>query len=344
MTQRAPFLILVILLVIAGVGTAAFRHNSYGIPWLAGEETRIWQIEARIDFNALGGPSQTYLALPPRQNGFQLVRESGASSGWGFAVESTPRQRRAHWTRRDASGSQVLFYSLDFVQNPEFRAQEASPEAPVAIIWDEPFQTAVTDILETVLPITADAHSMTEQLIQALQRAPPDQNVVLLTSAFDRGELLARILNTAAIPARPVQALALEDNRRRQALDEYLQVWDGDRWRLYDPFDGVVTERENLLLWQTATPGVLEVIGGENSRASFSVISQNRSTLGLAQEQTESIALSLYSLPIAEQSMFKLIMLLPVGALVVVLLRVLVGIRTSGTFMPVLIALAFLQT
>ncbi len=37
-------------------------------------------------------------------------------------------------------------------------------------------------------------------------------------------------------------------------------------------------------------------------------------------------------------------MLLPVGALVVVLLRVLVGIRTSGTFMPVLIALAFLQT
>ena len=42
--------------------------------------------------------------------------------------------------------------------------------------------------------------------------------------------------------------------------------------------------------------------------------------------------------------MFKLIMLLPVGALMVVLLRVLVGIRTSGTFMPVLIAIAFRET
>mgnify|MGYP000595589322 CR=1 FL=1 len=42
--------------------------------------------------------------------------------------------------------------------------------------------------------------------------------------------------------------------------------------------------------------------------------------------------------------MFKLIMLLPVGALVVVFLRLVIGIKTSGTFMPILIALAFLQT
>ena len=42
--------------------------------------------------------------------------------------------------------------------------------------------------------------------------------------------------------------------------------------------------------------------------------------------------------------MFQTILLLPIGALVVCLLRVLVGIKTSGTFMPVLIALAFIQT
>jgi len=48
-------------------------------------------------------------------------------------------------------------------------------------------------------------------------------------------------------------------------------------------------------------------------------------------------------LPISEQAIFRTLMLLPVGALVVVLLRVLVGLKTSGTFMPVLIALAFLE-
>jgi hypothetical protein len=106
-----------------------------------------------------------------------------------------------------------------------------------------------------------------------------------------------------------------------------------------------VAASENLLLWQTETPSVLEVIGGTRSRVTFSMISQDRSMLELAEETREpGFALSLYSLPIAEQGMFKLIMLLPVGALVVVVMRILVGVRTSGTFMPVLIALAFLQT
>ena len=53
---------------------------------------------------------------------------------------------------------------------------------------------------------------------------------------------------------------------------------------------------------------------------------------------------SIYALPVEQQGMFKGLLLLPVGALVVVLLRVMVGIRTSGTFMPILIALAFIQT
>jgi hypothetical protein len=53
---------------------------------------------------------------------------------------------------------------------------------------------------------------------------------------------------------------------------------------------------------------------------------------------------SIHSLPIAEQSMFKTIMLIPIGALIVVFMRVIIGLKTSGTFMPVLIAVAFFQT
>jgi hypothetical protein len=54
--------------------------------------------------------------------------------------------------------------------------------------------------------------------------------------------------------------------------------------------------------------------------------------------------LGVYSLPIEEQGMFKLLFLLPLGAFVVVFMRVVVGLQTAGTFMPILISLAFLQT
>jgi len=344
MNQSGPFLFLVLLLMLAGFGAAQLRHQTYNIPWLPGSETEIWQVEARIEFDARGDASQVYLTLPPEQQGFAVVSEAAASSGWGFAIESDQVQRRAHWTQRQAQGRQVLFYKLDIAVSAADTWTLPPPQDSQSVIWDEPYQTAVSHLLQTIVPITADAHTLTTQLIQALNRTPPDQNISLLTSAYQRTNLLRRVLQTAGIPARGVQVLELEDGRRRQSLAEYLQVWDGSFWRLYDPVSGEVTERGSLLLWQTGTPGVLEVLGGTNSRVSFSILSQTRSALLLAQDQADDLALSLYNLPIAEQSMFKLIMLLPVGALVVVLLRILIGIRTSGTFMPVLIALAFLQT
>lgn len=42
--------------------------------------------------------------------------------------------------------------------------------------------------------------------------------------------------------------------------------------------------------------------------------------------------------------MFRMLLLLPLGALMVAFMRIVIGIRTSGTFMPVLIAVAFVQT
>ena len=58
----------------------------------------------------------------------------------------------------------------------------------------------------------------------------------------------------------------------------------------------------------------------------------------------ESLSLSLSSLPVEEQSLFQSILLLPIGVIIVVFLRIIIGIKTSGTFMPVLIAMSFLET
>ena len=50
--------------------------------------------------------------------------------------------------------------------------------------------------------------------------------------------------------------------------------------------------------------------------------------------------LSLYRLPVTWQAVLRVLLLVPLGSLVVALFRNLVGIKTYGTFMPVLIALA----
>ena len=52
---------------------------------------------------------------------------------------------------------------------------------------------------------------------------------------------------------------------------------------------------------------------------------------------------TILGLPVAERAAFRYIVLIPLGAFVVVLLRNIVGVPTLGTFMPVLLALALLE-
>jgi hypothetical protein len=344
--QQGPFLFLVALLFLAGIGTAGFRHQSYRIPLLPGEQQRVWQVEARIEYIASGAETQIFLTLPPEQSGFRSIEETGAAPGFGFNVEQRQQQRQAHWTKRAADGQQTLFYKLGLVEDASHRIDPEPPQSFQPVGWDEPYLTAARQLIDSLLPITADAHSMAVQLIRAMNQSPANQSVSLLRDRYEDSDLLANLLITSGIPARPVQVLQLEDGRRRQSLQDYVQVWQGEDWKLYNPASESVPDTpRRLLLWQIQIPSLLEVMGGTNSRVSFSMISQSRPMLELASDtQSAGFNISLYSLPIAEQGMFKLIMLLPVGALVVVFMRILVGVPTSGTFMPVLIALAFLQT
>lgn len=343
MSRRGPFLFFVVLLFLLGLGTSLYRHENYHIPFLPGAQQTVWQVEARIEYLAQGGPTQVLLTLPPEQSGFRQIGESSASSGFGFQISADGGQRRAHWTKRFARGQQVLFYQLDFVQDPTHEVDPEPPGEPEVRSWDEPYQTAAYQLLQSVLPISADATSLAQQLAFVMNRRGANQNLSLLLDRYRPAVLMASLLNQADVPARTVQVLELQDGRRRQDLRELVQVWDEQGWRLFDPLQGQVNE-ENLLLWQTASPAVLEVLGGSHSRVTFSMISQTRPASTLIDQNAPGFALSLYSLPVAEQGMFKMIMLLPIGALVVVVMRILVGLKTSGTFMPVLIALAFLQT
>jgi len=343
MTQRGPFLFFVALLFLAGAGTAAYRHDNYQIPLLPGTQQTVWQVEARVEFIAQGGATQVYLTLPPEQSGFRLIGESSASSGFGFEISSQGRQRRAHWTKRFARGEQTLFYKLDLVEDPGNRVEAPNARSAEPQTWDEPYQTAALQLLQSVIPVSADAHSLAQQLSLEMNQAGTNQNLSLLLDRYSPPELMASLLNGAGVAARTVQVLELEDGRRRQNLRTLVQVWGNDHWQLFDPVSGEVEDTQ-LLLWQTASPAVLEVLGGSRSRVSFSIISQSRPATTLIDQGAPGFDLSLYNLPVAEQSMFKLIMLLPMGALMVVIMRILVGLKTSGTFMPVLIALAFLQT
>ena len=66
----------------------------------------------------------------------------------------------------------------------------------------------------------------------------------------------------------------------------------------------------------------------------------------LTDENTDAdfLEYSLYGLPLQTQQTFMIMVMIPIGVLVILILRNLGGLQTLGTFTPVLIALAFRET
>ena len=345
MVSRRPFYIVVALLFTLGFGLMIYRHVAFDVPWLPGEYRQLWSVEAKVEFDADGQPVVASLAAPATQPGFTLVDESAASPGYGLSFVDKGGVTRAEWSVRSAKGHQELYYRVDMMSDPYAKAPPSEIPAIEKQIEKEPMATAMAQILDRARERSADAFTLTREIMKEFQNQ--EQNAELLRKYKDRAALLVEMLNQADTPARVVRALKLEDGRRRQQLIDYVQVFQGDKYDLFDPVSGLQGRPDKLMLWEYNSVPLIDVTGGNNSRVTYSIIQKQvavAKALSAKFEHSNMLNFSIDTMPVEEQALFKGILLLPIGVLVVVFLRVLVGLKTSGTFMPVLIAVAFIQT
>ncbi|MCR9910958.1 inactive transglutaminase family protein [Vibrio campbellii] len=347
MTSRIPFYLSIILLVVAGIALSVFRHQNYGVPWTPGETRQVWDVEARIEFNANGGEVKASLAAPHTQKGYTLIGESASSPGYGVSYVNSDSGRRAEWSIRQATGAQTIYYKAQFLVDPQAKVDELPPSGEITKpTLSAPQQAAANALIERAMSRSADNETFARELIKTLND-PDSQNAALILNDFDRTDALHKILLTAGVQSKTVGVIELEDGRRRQTIQPMVQVWSGDKWVLFSPNSEQAAEQPNLLVWDESNVSLLDLVGGKNSQVHFSMIKQELTPQEATDNKVEAdglLNLSIHSLPLEEQAMFKTIMLIPIGALIVVFLRVIIGLKTSGTFMPVLIAVAFVQT
>lgn len=351
MNQKRTFHTILILLALSGIVTAVFRHLSTGTPFLPGQEESVWLVEARVDFDAMGGPVSASLSLPDvNLPGFELFEEQAASPGYGFDILTERGNRRAEWTKRDAQGEQSLYYSAKLVESDGDGSSdfdETTQSEELQVYWEEAQELAAKQLIDLAHEKSSSAESFTREVIKSLNSASSQNTALLRSGTENRADLLVQLLSRANIKTRSVMGLYLEDARRRQNLTPMVEVYTGDEWLLVNPQTGEVGVPRNLLLWHRGGISILDVAGGVNSRVHFSMIRQTvpaTQLAGVTRNDSLFARIGVQRLPIEEQSMFKLLLLLPLGAAVVVFMRVIIGLKTSGTFMPVLIAVAFLQT
>ena len=348
MTSRIPFYFLIALLIAAGTWLNIMRHDNYGVPWSPGEKRQVWEVEARIEFTGMDQPAKVSLAAPNTQSGYTLINESASSPGYGIAYVDSDSGRRAEWSIRQASGAQTIYYKTQFLQDDQADVQPIPPsdEPILQPTFDGPQDAAAKSLIEQASQRSADNATFTRELIKRLNDAD-SQNAALLLDQSSKAKMISKLLSYAQIPNKIVGVIYLEDGRRRQNINKMVQVWDNQTWLLFDPDSGTQGKSDGVLIWDESNVSLLDVVGGKNSQVHFSMIAQEISPAAATESKVNAdnlLNFSIHTLPLEEQSMFKTIMLIPIGALIVVFLRVIIGLKTSGTFMPVLIAVAFVQT
>lgn len=363
MSNKMQMRLIVIILIAIGLGMTAYRYIALGFPILPKKHTTVWEVEAKIEFNAEDGPVTVSLAMPEPHSRFSVVDDFFASSGYGFRKINENGIERAEWTRRKATDKQVLYYKIKVHDNgQEVNAGNENSVSSHADSGQFDFylpelegsqRVAAIGLLKEVQQYSSNDINMASLLVQQLNLPDTNSNVKILLDSVEhrksRAVLLMQLMSLMDKPVRMVRGVYLESGRRKQPLLEMVEILTSKDWVMVDPELGQVGVPDHFLPWQRGGVSLLDVTGGYDSRMNFSVISRTVPVRDMAirkgmMAHATLVDFSLYSLPIEEQNAYRYILLIPIGTLIVVLMRILVGLKTSGTFMPVLIALAFLQT
>ncbi len=344
---------ILLALVLTTLGLSLFAYKLYlGVPLGEADTSQVWTVEARVSFLPLPDqPVKATLQLPRNMPGFAILNENFVSRGYGLNTQDNGR-REAVWATRRARGPQALYYRVA-VYADEAAVTGQQPAFPEVPELDEPYATALTALVNEVRQQSADIDSFAGEMLRRLNDDSPDQYVDLflddVRSDYGKLETAQKLLAGARIPSRIVQGIFISDDQRDAPLVPWLEVWTGQGWSYFDPDTGDQYLPDNYLVWFRGNTPLTSVQGGRDASVTLAVRRNLIDSMEVAERRaalrdSHVFEFSLFGLPVRTQSVYTVLLLIPIGAFVMVVLRNVVGIRTFGTFTPVLIALAFRET
>ncbi len=352
MTQRYVY-VLAALLAAIGLSIFFYKWQVLGFPLGEDQETPVWTIEAAVSFDSGPGSVKVQLQVPTLTPGFRILNENSASRGYGFGFDYGRGGREAQWAIRRARGEQTIYYRVSVYEDEGVDESDTTPPFPPVPVINEPIKTAVDVLVSDVRDHSADEATFTTELLRRMNDPSPDPNVELLLSGVnddgDFVDIVTTILATARIPARMVRGFPLSGRQRHAPVVAWLEVHDGDRWLYFNPATGEESLPARFFVWWRGNEPLVNVEGGNNVAVDFAIQENHLDAVAIAETQaaqrgTSAVDFSLYSLPIQTQAVYGVLLMIPIGALIMVIMRNIVGIDAFGTFMPVLIALAFRET
>jgi hypothetical protein len=352
-SKDRQWIFLSLFLLSVGGLIIAYKMLILGFPLMPESENNVWTVQVRLEIVPEGGPVRASLLLPSRPSGYLISKENFVSRRFGLTVDEDMFHRQADWAVRRQSDPVTLYYRATVIPDTRTRRFAPRPGTPEPPRLEQPYASALADIVEEVRAESADVESFTANVLSRLQSVERDEDVQLFLADGDSSEEKAGfaqlLLAAAEIPSLLVRGVYLSNSVERAPIRTLLAVYDGDDWLMFEPGTGHQGLPERFMIWWRGAEDMATISGASLSDAQISIKQKKESSLDLASQRAELensrlAKLTVLNLPVQTQSVYELLLLVPFGILLIVVLRNFVGLSSFGTFAPVLIALAFRET
>ncbi|WP_285416428.1 inactive transglutaminase family protein [Pseudomonas sp. efr-133-TYG-5] len=345
--------ILITILVLLGVSVTAYQIFVLGIPVTEDATDDLWNIDAKVEFVAsTKDPVKIQMFVPPLSRDYVSLNESFISNNYGVAVNRVDGNRKVTWSARRAKGNQTLYYRL--VLTKRYTAEKSKVKGPTfrdSMAIEGPEKIAAEALLAPIRQHSADVETFIGEAIKRVNNVNDDNVKLLLAgdpSTPHKAKIVELLLSIAHVPVEKVHTIRLVADQP-QTPELWLRSFNGTDWLYFNPETGEQGLPTDRLLWWSGDENLITVDGGKKANVTFSLNNSEMNAIRLAKltdENTDAnfLEYSLYGLPLQTQQTFMIMVMIPIGVLVILILRNLIGLQTLGTFTPVLIALAFRET
>lgn len=339
------------LSVIFTLLTGYYKITYWGFDLKPDETTPVFIVDAHISFKATGGSAQVSFAVPTGGENFKILAEDVTAKN--YTVTKDEKNNRLELSAKNVSGKQNIYYRLSLYDNKDSKGKvrELADFAPVKPNYDEQSMAMVDDILKAAENLEGN---QTQKIIRIFNEEPMNETLSAFLpvkfSKKEKAEMISGFLALKNIPSRLVRGVYLTEGKKAAVADLMIETYDGNKWRLFDLNTAEEGLPNDFVAFQRGGVSLLDVRGGYNSKVRFSVLKSVATTFALAKNRAQYAPMtnwfnySIYSLPLWQQNALKWLMVFPLGILIVILMRNVVGIPTMGTFTPMLIAMSLVET
>lgn len=355
--MRRPVSLLVVTLVLLTAAILFYRIIWLDYPVLPVAKGQAWQLLVNVYLTAEGEESTFTLGLPSEHTGKMVVEERVVSSAYTFNTQKNGPNRFGIWSKSGHNGPDEITYRAMIHAKPRRGVITQSPllsPYPPAMGRDE-WKVAETvarrwQALTPLARFNAVASVLKgsdPRVSRSGEAAFRQWNVV--QGRHERTDAALTLLRASDLPARAVEGLQLVEGVQTKPM-RWIEVWTGRTWNNLNAETGEIYPASEALL-PLAVDGmpIARVTGAVLSDIRWTVSRQIVTEWKLLYERIARSAhfldrWSLLQLPPEFQGTFRILLLVPIGALIISVMRNVIGFPTFGIFMPMLIALAFRST